>query len=839
MINSKGLAAYFLIVWDFINFAKKKGIPVGPGRGSAAGSLVAYLLGITEIDPIRNGLIFERFLNPERKSLPDIDTDFCWRRRDEVIKYVAEKYGSDRVTQIVTFGRMKARAAIRDVGRALNLPLPLVDKVAKLIPFGKNIQDSLSVPELKELYDKDQKIKQLLELAKSIEGLARNASIHAAGVVISEAPLPEHVPLQRMNGDEIVAQYEMNSLASIGLLKMDFLGLRNLTVMSDCINIIKETLGQEIDILNLPMDDEKTYQLLRDAQTLGVFQLESPGMRRYIKLLRPSKFEDIVALNALYRPGPLGGGVVEDFIKRKNGKGKVKYLHPSLEPILKETYGIILYQEQVMQIANLAGYSMAKADELRKAMGKKKPEEMAKHREIFESGAVKSGISKKIAEKIFELMEFFAGYGFNKSHSAAYAMVAYQTAYLKANFPKEYMAALMTSIMDSIEKVSFFVQECKDMSINVYPPDINESLVDFKVEKDGIRFGMGAIKNAGRAAIESIIETREMSGKFKDIFDLSSRVDLRLCNKRVMESLIKSGAMDCIGPNRATLLANLDSALEYGAQIQREKNSGQISFFDGALDEGLKPAPDIPYQEEFSKKQLLSMEKEMIGLYLSAHPLEEVAEELKKCVSLTIEQLSELAQGSEIKIGGLVKTIKKIFTRNNQPMAFLQFEDFTGTVEVIVPPKVYEETSSLINEEAILVISGKVDIKERFEKDSDEEEPQAEEAKVLAVSIAPLNGSAGHTAAGSFTNGAFSRKNNSCFHIKVEVNKCDILPNLKDIITNCKGDKPVYLHLESCKGRTTMALEKTMWVTDTPEFFKSVESLLGEGAIWTKTEGTA
>ncbi len=701
VINGKGFAPYFLIIWDFIKYAREQDIPVGPGRGSAAGSLVAYLTGITLLDPLKHGLLFERFLNPERTELPDVDTDFCVERREEVIQYCREKYGYDKVAQIITFGRMKARAAIRDVGRVMDVPLQKVDKIAKTVPEGPKItlKEALEAPDFRKLYDEDAETKKMVDLAVKVEGMARNAGIHAAGVVMSSMPISEVVPLQKMNGDEIVAQFDMNDVADVGLVKMDFLGLRNLTVINHCVKIIERSRGVKLDLQALTYDDKPTYQLLCDADTNGVFQLESDGMKRYLRQLQPDKFSDIVAFLALYRPGPLQGGVVDEYIRRRHGKGgPVVYPHEKLESILAETYGFFLYQEQVMLTANiLAGYTLAMADQLRKAMGKKKMEVMAKHRVIFVDGAVERGVDKKTAEDIFETMEKFAAYGFNKSHSAAYAIVSYQTAYLKANYRREYMAALLTSVINSLEKVSFFVKECTTSGIEVMGPDVNESLAEFTVVPAGIRWGLSAVRNVGRGAVEALLEARAEGGPFQDLAELCTRVDLRQVNKRVLENLIKAGAMDSFGPNRATLLEGVELCHEHGSRAQREAETGQFSLF-----ESLSPSNtrfedlQIPEKPEIEKRVLLDLEREMLGLYLTDSPLTEVQETLKRNTSHRIADVANLEDGVPVAIGGLINSSRKIMTRFKTPMAFLEVEDFSGSIEVSVRPAAYEKCAPLL-----------------------------------------------------------------------------------------------------------------------------------------------
>ncbi|MEW6277810.1 MAG: DNA polymerase III subunit alpha [Candidatus Eremiobacterota bacterium] len=840
VILGKGFADYFLIIWDFIKYARDHGIPVGPGRGSAAGSLVAYLTGITELDPLKHALLFERFLSPERTELPDIDTDFCVERREEVIRYVRDKYGHDRVSQIITFGRMKARAAIRDVGRVMGVPLAEVDKIAKTVPAGPgvNLKMALETPEFKSLYDQNDTARQLVDLALKVEGMARNAGIHAAGVVMSSQPLSSIVPLQKMNGDEVVAQFDMNDVAEVGLVKMDFLGLRNLTVINHCLKIIERSRGEKLDLRALQFDDpddekcRKTYQLLSEADTNGVFQLESDGMKRYLKQLKPDKFSDIVAFLALYRPGPLQGGVVDEFIKRRHGRGgDIVYPHPRLESILKETYGFFLYQEQVMQTANvLAGYSMAMADQLRKAMGKKKAEVMEKHRKIFIEGSVERGVDRKVAQDIFDTMEKFAAYGFNKSHSAAYAIVTYQTAYLKANYRQEYMAALLTSVVSSIDKVSFFIQECSQSGIAVLPPDVNESVSEFTVVPAGIRWGLAAIRNVGEGAVESLLQAREADGPFVDLCDLCTRVDLSKANKRVLEGLIKAGAMDSFGETRATLLHNLDLCLEHGQQAQREADSGQFGLFDEAGPGGKVRFNELApnRQKELEKKLFLAQEKEMLGVYLSDSPLSEVRDILERSRTHTIGQLGELETGSRVKVGGLVTSMRKILTRFKTTMAFLQLEDGTGSVEVSLRPQSYEKFAPLLEDGALLLVEGNTEMRQR-RQDSDEEEIPGEEVKVQAESILSLERLAGAEALRKGHNGPDHRAG---VHIRVQSFQSDSLPLLRDLILRNRGDREVYLHLTSPRGETVMMLSQPFLVKEHLGFAREVRSLLGEEALW-------
>lgn len=749
IIEKMGYAEYFLIVWDFINFARKERILVGPGRGSAAGSLVAYCLGITNIDPLRYGLLFERFLNPERVSMPDIDVDFCFERRGEVINYIIDKYGEDKVAQIITFGTMAARAAIRDVGRVLNMPYSEVDKVAKLVPLeiGMTIEKALSTSqELSELREKDPQVKKLIDMAAGIEGMPRHASTHAAGVVIARKPLINYVPLYRVSENKgtgyrssngvldvqgrttiTTTQFAKEQVEELGLLKMDLLGLRTLTVLGEAVRLVKESTGEEINIDEIPLDDDRTYEMLCRGEGVGVFQLESSGMRTLLRDLKPETFEDIIALVALYRPGPLGSGMVDDFVKSKHGQKKVTYLHPKLEPILKDTYGVILYQEQVMRIASdLAGFTLGEADLLRRAMGKKKPEIIAGLREQFIQGAEKNNVEGSIAGKIFDLMEYFAGYGFNKSHSAAYAMVAYQTAYMKANYPHQYMAALLTSVQDNTDKVVVYVAECKRMGIEVLPPDVNESVQNFVVVGDKIRFGLAAVKNVGLGAVEAIIKARKQDGPFKSYDDFCSRLDTRVVNRRVMEGLIRGGAFDTLGYKRAQLMAALEEGLEVAHQAQKERESGQLSLLDlcaDSLREVFKI--NIPEVEEYPKEKLLAMEKETLGLYISGHPLDKYRNILEDFVSCYAMDISGVAEQTEVTLGGIISAVKKISTRKGDPMAFVTLEDPTGSVETVVFPDTYAKSGYILEIDTPVLLRGRVS-------------GSGDEAKVIAQELCTL-----------------------------------------------------------------------------------------------------
>src|SRR5687768_15689476 len=718
MIKRMEYPGYFLIVWDFIRYARERGIPVGPGRGSAAGSLIAYCLRITDVDPIEYDLIFERFLNPERVSLPDIDIDFCERRRGEVIKYVTQKYGSENVAQIITFGTMKARAVVRDVARVMDIPYADADRVAKAIPpaldmtLAKALEES---PPLKEMQQKDERVKELLAVAQRLEGMTRHASVHAAGVVIAPRPLTEFVPLYKSQKDEIVTQWAMKEVERVGLLKMDFLGLSTLTLIDDCLKEIKRTEGIELDIDAIPLNDDKTYKLFGDGCTYGVFQFESSGMRELLRKAKPERLDDLIALNALYRPGPLKSGMVDDFISRKQGKTEVKYELKELAPILSDTYGVIAYQEQVMRIAAvLAGFTMGQSDVLRKAMGKKDPKVMAKQREAFMQGAATKGINEKKAKKIFDLMEFFAGYGFNKSHSTTYAWVAYQTAYLKANYPSHFMAALLTIEAANTDKLAMYLGECRDLGIPILPPDINQSQLPFTVQTSRVtqavlegmtlpnppvRFGLCAVKNVGEGAILSMLGVREKRGRIDSLFTLCEEVDQRLVNKRPIESLIKAGAFDDLadGPipsRRARLFAAADKAIEHGGRLQRNRQDGHVSFFDLDQEEGGAETIPLPEAAPWSEAQQLAFEKEALGLYMSGHPLERFSEELKAFGAPRIADLSQSL--ADVWVGGIVSGLRPLKTKRGDRMAVFMLDDIAGGVEVIVFPEAFSKHGHLI-----------------------------------------------------------------------------------------------------------------------------------------------
>lgn len=733
IIKKMGFAEYFLIVQDFVNWAKNQGIVVGPGRGSAAGSIIAYLLNITNVDPIKYDLLFERFLNPERISMPDIDIDFADTRRDEVLEYVSQKYGRDHVAQIITFGTMAARAAVRDAGRALGYPYVFCDAVAKMIPpmlddKKATIAASLEkVAELKDLYGSNPDAKRLLDIAQKLEGVARHASTHACGVVISAEALNMAVPLQYVarsgtgkNGSgqkNIVTQYEMGAIEKLGLLKMDFLGLRNLTIIEDALKLIKQTRGISIDMDAIPLDDAKTFALLQAAKTTGVFQFESAGMKRYLKALRPTELEDLTAMAALYRPGPLDAGMVAEYILRKQGKKAITYLHPKLEPILKKTYGIIVYQEQVMQLSQvLAGFSVGEADTLRKAVGKKIKKLLDEQRDKMIAGMIaqNSDIDVKKATTIWEFIEPFARYGFNRSHSVCYALIGYQTAYLKANYTPEFMAALLTNEGTDIERTAVLIEEAKSFDIPVLPPDINESQLNFNVVKDAqgtgwsIRFGLGAIKNVGAAIAQNIIQERERNGRYQDVADLLTRVTDKDLNKKSLESLIKCGALDCLAERRK-LLENLEAILEYSRNNIRSKTNRQNDLFGGL---NLRPTLKLTEVAPASAKEKLGWEKELLGLYISGHPLKGMEATLSKVARQRARDVARLADGARVGLAGLIVSIQKIVTKAGQPMLFAQLEDLSGKIELVVFPSLLQKDAEIWKEEKIVSIQGKVSLRD-------------------------------------------------------------------------------------------------------------------------------
>jgi DNA polymerase-3 subunit alpha len=718
MIMKMRYAGYFLIVWDFMRYARAQGIPVGPGRGSAAGSLASYALKITDVDPLQYDLLFERFLNPERVSMPDIDIDFCMRRRGEVIDYVTQKYGRDNVAQIITFGTMAAKAALKDVGRAMDLPYGDVDRLAKLVPNQINIEleDALKQSgQLRSAIEGDERFKDLLEVAKRLEGLARHASTHAAGVVISPQPLIELLPVYKTNREEITTQYDMKGLERLGLLKMDFLGLTTLTVLSDTVKLIAANRGVPVDLETLSLDDSATYQLFARADTTAIFQFESHGMRDILRRYQPSRLEDLTALNALYRPGPIQGGMIDDFISRKHGKKKVAYDLPELKEILEETYGVILYQEQVMQIANrLAGFSLGEADILRRAMGKKNREEMAAQREKFLTGCAVKKIPPKKAERIFDLMAEFAGYGFNKSHSCAYALLAYQTAWLKTHYAVEFMAALLTSETGNTEKAVKYIHEAKGMGITVLPPDVNTSDVDFTPVGEQIRFGLRAIKNVGENTVRGILEARQKLGKFRSMFELCDSVDPRLLNRRVLESLVKSGALDSFGARRSQLYAVIDRAMERGQKIQRDSTSTQHGLFvAGAGGSAHAPLePELPDAEEWPEYELLANEFSTLGFYISGHPLDKYSARLKELKAVELAAMEGRRNGEEVAIGALVSSTRPMRSRKGDRWAILNLQDMTGELEALVFPEAFARLEAMLKSGVPLLLRGRVNVED-------------------------------------------------------------------------------------------------------------------------------
>jgi len=724
LIIQMDFTGYFLIVADFMRYARKQKIPVGPGRGSGAGSLVAYSLGITNIDPLPHGLLFERFLNEERVSMPDFDIDFCKNGREKVIQYVSEKYGGqDYVAQIITFGQMQARAVLRDVGRVLGLAYGEVDRIAKLIPnkLGITLAQALEgEPRLREMVEQDPTVARLIEIARVLEGLPRHASTHAAGVVIGDRPLTDYLPLYSVSGgheqDEhriVVTQYDMKGVEKIGLIKFDFLGLKTLTLMDHAVGLLKAR-GVEVDLDRLDLTDAKTYELLSAGDATGVFQFESQGMRDLLVRAKPGCFEDVIVLAAIYRPGPLESGMLDYFLNGKLQPDKIVYDLPELEPVLKPTYGAILYQEQVMEIAaRLADYSLGEADLLRRAMGKKKPEEMARQRDRFMEGIRQKGLDPAKSERVFNQMEKFAGYGFNKSHTAAYALIAFQTAYLKSHYPLEFMAALLSSEVSNTDKIVRLINECRAKDLPVLPPDINQGDVDFTVVDGRIRFGLSAIKGLGQAAIESVIEARQ-EGPFTDLFDLCRRVDLRRVNRKVIEALIKSGAFDSTGVARSQMMAALDEALEVGGRAQRDRESGQGNLFESFGQESAAPPPPVwPRVPEWSETQRLTYEKEALGFYISGHPLARYEKELAALAGASAQQIQETPDKTKVRLGGVVIQVDLINTKKGDRMAFVNLEDMSGQVEIIVFPEVFQASQELLVKDQALLVEGEVTVDEK------------------------------------------------------------------------------------------------------------------------------
>ena len=771
VIKKMGYVDYFLIVWDFINWAKSQGIPVGPGRGSGAGSIVAYAIGITDIDPIKYNLLFERFLNPERISMPDFDVDFCYERRQEVIDYVARKYGRDHVSQIITFGTMSARMVIRDVGRALDFPYSETDKLAKMVPFALHITIKKAMEqnrELKELYENNEEVHKLLDVAMGLEGMPRQASTHACGVVITKDPVDTYVPLY-VNDGAISTQYTMTILEQLGLLKMDFLGLRTLTVIQDAINLVKQNRGIDVKF-DSNMNDSKVYKLWGDGKTIGIFQFESAGMTNFMKELKPDSLEDIIAGVSLYRPGPMDQ--IPRYIKNKLNPEHAEYTHPALEPILKVTYGCMVYQEQVMQIVrDLAGYSLGRADLVRRAMGKKKLDIMAKEREIFihgqedengnivVPGCVRNGIDEKSANKIFDEMAEFAKYAFNKSHAAAYAVVSYRTAYLKAYYPEEFMAATLNSYLGNLDKVPIYVDECRRMNIEILKPDVNKSFTKFTVDNSKIRFGLGSIKNVGIAVVDSIVRERQQNGEYKSFTDFCERVQDEAVNKKCIESLIKAGAFDEFGQTRSTLLASFESIIDTIQNSARRSFKGQVTMFDlDAMESDDKEELKYSFTElkEYEDKDLLSMEKEMLGIYISGHPLEKIREQIIKATNIDTMKMKEIKEeldstgsttkykdGQNVKYAGIISSVKKKYTKSNKLMAFVTIEDLYGSAEIIVFESVYQSAANLLTVDSIVLVEGRLSIREDEDvkivaRAIKELSNETEKQKILRINITDL-----------------------------------------------------------------------------------------------------
>jgi len=807
VIRNMGFAGYFLIVADFISYARRSQIPVGPGRGSAAGSLVAYSLSITNVDPLKYGLLFERFLNPGRISMPDIDIDFCMNGRDEVIRYVAEKYGRENVGQIITFGTMKARAAIRDVGRVLGMTYGEVDKIAKLVPSGPNVSLDQAIqeePELRKLEEGAGNERKLVKIARSLEGMARHASTHASGVVISDRPLVEYLPLFKGSNNEVMTQFTMDQIEKLGLIKFDFLGLKTLTVIKQTLQIIEKAGGPKTDVESIPLDDEATYRLCGEGRTTGVFQLESSGMKDLLRRLRPERFEDLVALVALYRPGPLGSNMVDEFIAGKHGKTRIKYPLPQLEPILKETYGVILYQEQVMKIAQLlASYTLAEADELRKAIGKKKPEVLAKHRERFCAGATRNHVDLKTAEKLFALIEKFGGYGFNKSHSVAYALIAYQTAYLKAHFPVPFMAALLTQDMGNKDKTIKNIAECREMSIPILPPDINESQADFSVVGGSIRFGLGAVKNVGLKAVESVIEERQKGTPFKDMFDFCNRVDGSRVNRRVLEGLIQCGAFDFTGVERSRLLGSLDTAMRHGAFAQDPDQLSMFSAWGSDRANGLPP-PALPDGPEWDEKEKLRREKEALGFYITGHPLDRFKAEMERLSTCVLQNLPGLPDKSAVKAAGVIENLKIKRTKRGDKMAILTLEDQTGSVEVVVFPDVFNACSPLLKGDEPILVQGIAEVDEGNVKIISGEISSLEEVRQKAIRTVeiPLQG---------------------------DVLARDRLKEIRNVLFRYPGESRVLFRVQTGEGKSTLVAASPHYrVYPCKEMLQEIETLTAQ-----------
>lgn len=816
VIDKMGFSDYFLIVMDFIHYAKSHGIPIGPGRGSAAGSIVSYLLHITEVDPLRFDLLFERFLNPARVSMPDIDTDLCYRRRGEVIEYLARKYGSDQVAQIITFGTLAARAVIRDVGRVTNMPLREVDRIAKMVPVGPGVTLKKTMEgsrEFRDLYDSDTTVHCLIDHCLDLEGISRNSGTHAAGVVICSKPVEEYVPIQLTQDGFIQTQYEKDQVEQLGLLKMDLLGLRNLTVIHDALEMIRENRGIDLDINKIPSEDEETCKMLCDGDTIGVFQSESSGFTSLLMQLHPERFEDLIPMVALYRPGPLGSGMAEDFIKRKHGKIPVEYPHPSLEPILKETYGVILYQEQVMQIASvMGGFSLGQADMLRRAMGHKEPEILQQNRETFIDGAVANGVDDRTANYVFDLMVHFAGYGFNKSHSVCYGWIAWQTAYLKAHYRPEFMAAMMTCYNGDRDKVSRYISDTRRAGVVIAAPDVNLSEAHFSVKGDKILFGLDGIQNVGEGAVRSIIEARKQGGLFKSLSDFVERADNRGLNSRACESLIRCGALDSLGANRSQLLAALPEALGDAQSIRNERASGQLNLFGGEETPETIVYPDLP---DMDPKEKIEWERKLLGFYVSGHPLDSYKEQLKACTPLYhLTAEGNQYDGRMVTIGGTISRIKGTMTKKGQPMGYVTIEDYDGEVETVVFPSVWETVRPILAEDAAVAIRGRVQANER-------------DVRVLAEEIIPLD---------KLRASAPSPAGVLHLYIDAAHDSNEVSQRLAGLFQKHHGKTPVIMHMMRT-GQEIHAAPK-FYVNYSSEAERDFRMLLGERAVALRNSGS-
>ena len=816
VIDKMGFSDYFLIVMDFIHYAKSHGIPIGPGRGSAAGSIVSYLLHITEVDPLRFDLLFERFLNPARVSMPDIDTDLCYRRRGEVIEYLARKYGSDQVAQIITFGTLAARAVIRDVGRVTNMPLREVDRIAKMVPVGPGVTLKKTMEgsrEFRDLYDSDTTVHCLIDHCLDLEGISRNSGTHAAGVVICSKPVEEYVPIQLTQDGFIQTQYEKDQVEQLGLLKMDLLGLRNLTVIHDALEMIRENRGIDLDINKIPSEDEETCKMLCDGDTIGVFQSESSGFTSLLMQLHPERFEDLIPMVALYRPGPLGSGMAEDFIKRKHGKIPVEYPHPSLEPILKETYGVILYQEQVMQIASvMGGFSLGQADMLRRAMGHKEPEILQQNRETFVDGAVANGVDDRTANYVFDLMVHFAGYGFNKSHSVCYGWIAWQTAYLKAHYRPEFMAAMMTCYNGDRDKVSRYISDTRRAGVVIAAPDVNLSEAYFSVKGDKILFGLDGIQNVGEGAVRSIIEARKQGGPFKSLSDFVERADNRGLNSRACESLIRCGALDSLGANRSQLLAALPEALGDAQSIRNERASGQLNLFGGEETPETIVYPDLP---DMDPKEKIEWERKLLGFYVSGHPLDSYKEQLKACTPLYhLTAEGNQYDGRMVTIGGTISRIKGTMTKKGQPMGYVTIEDYDGEVETVVFPSVWETVRPILAEDAAVAIRGRVQANER-------------DVRVLAEEIIPLD---------KLRASAPSPAGVLHLYIDAAHDSNEVSQRLAGLFQKHHGKTPVIMHMMRT-GQEIHAAPK-FYVNYSSEAERDFRMLLGERAVALRNSGS-